>query len=380
MFLPVLLVRDYGPWGFLVFAVPNVLGAAGMGWVLRRPGASERVLARNLPTCVLFSHITLAFQWFFAGWLLSSVGPAGGGLGALMLVVVALTLRGGRLGIVFAVSVLTLALSAAFAGALGKLGHLSLPAALGRPPADLIWLGPVCVLGFGLCPYLDMTFHRARRMCPGSAGTVAFTLGFCVLFAGLIVFTLGYRELLSRFEPIRSLGELSTNPAAILYAYLFLQLAFTIGVHDTEIEALRGALAYRRGRPIPAKRRLAMLAVFMAVPVAAGFFGAWAPPARGLAFNELLYRCFMSFYGLYFPAYVWLCMIPTRDGHSGVNPEKLRVWAAAVGIATPMFWMGFIEHQTWWLAPGTAVVLSARLLLPRENRRSTSARPAPNTA
>ena len=35
MFLPVLLVRDYGVWGWIVFAVPNVLGAAAMGWVLR---------------------------------------------------------------------------------------------------------------------------------------------------------------------------------------------------------------------------------------------------------------------------------------------------------------------------------------------------------
>src|SRR5690242_7362807 len=35
MFLPVLLVRDYGVWGFVVFAVPNVIGAGAMGWVLR---------------------------------------------------------------------------------------------------------------------------------------------------------------------------------------------------------------------------------------------------------------------------------------------------------------------------------------------------------
>src|ERR1051325_4731620 len=36
MFLPVLLVRDYGVWASVVFAVPNVLGAAAMGWVLSR--------------------------------------------------------------------------------------------------------------------------------------------------------------------------------------------------------------------------------------------------------------------------------------------------------------------------------------------------------
>src|SRR6266404_3216610 len=36
MFLPVLLVRDYGLWGWIVFAVPNMIGAAAMGWVMHR--------------------------------------------------------------------------------------------------------------------------------------------------------------------------------------------------------------------------------------------------------------------------------------------------------------------------------------------------------
>ncbi len=32
MMLPVLLIRDFGPMGWLVFAVPNVIGAASLGW------------------------------------------------------------------------------------------------------------------------------------------------------------------------------------------------------------------------------------------------------------------------------------------------------------------------------------------------------------
>src|SRR3954467_2802578 len=43
MFLPVLLVRGYRMWGWVVFAIPNVVGAAMMGWVLREPSASERL-------------------------------------------------------------------------------------------------------------------------------------------------------------------------------------------------------------------------------------------------------------------------------------------------------------------------------------------------
>lgn len=42
MFLPVLLVRDYGVWGFVVFAVPNVVGAGAMGWVLSAASAEGK--------------------------------------------------------------------------------------------------------------------------------------------------------------------------------------------------------------------------------------------------------------------------------------------------------------------------------------------------
>src|SRR3954465_13192934 len=69
MFLPVLLVRDYGLAGWAVFAIPNVVGAAAMGWVLARPGARERVLAEHRTACVAFSAVTLAFHAYFLTWL-----------------------------------------------------------------------------------------------------------------------------------------------------------------------------------------------------------------------------------------------------------------------------------------------------------------------
>ncbi|HUB27984.1 MAG TPA: hypothetical protein VL992_21340, partial [Tepidisphaeraceae bacterium] len=65
---------------------------------------------------------------------------------------------------------------------------------------------------------------------------------------------------------------------------------------------------------------------------------------------ELVYRCFMSFYGLIFPAYVWICIFRRRDW---------RIWATSVLIAAPMNWMGFIEGHTIWLVPGVALVLLA---------------------
>src|SRR3982750_3304447 len=73
MFLPVLLVRDFGVWGWVVFAVPNVVGAAAMGAVLARPGASERVVARHPGACACFSVVTIGFHVLFLAWIVSAL-------------------------------------------------------------------------------------------------------------------------------------------------------------------------------------------------------------------------------------------------------------------------------------------------------------------
>jgi hypothetical protein len=111
MFLPVLLVRDFGLGGFVVFAIPNILGAAGMGWVLRHEGASERLLVRHLAACFWFSRITVAFQFFFLGWMLTSMGFPLDAIGGVILVVIVLGLSGGLHRSVQAISMATLLVS-----------------------------------------------------------------------------------------------------------------------------------------------------------------------------------------------------------------------------------------------------------------------------
>src|SRR5215813_659097 len=73
MFLPVLLVRDYGVAGWIAFAVPNVVGAAAMGWTLRDSAASRRVAQEHRTAARWFSLVTIAFQIFFAAWLVRRV-------------------------------------------------------------------------------------------------------------------------------------------------------------------------------------------------------------------------------------------------------------------------------------------------------------------
>ena len=84
--------------------------------------------------------------------------------------------------------------------------------------------------------------------------------------------------------------------------------------------------------------------------------------------GELIYRLFMSFYGLVFPAYVWICMVPGRGGESGLTPGKLRAMMLGILVAAPMYWMGFIEDQLVWLVPGVAAVLLSRFAVPKRSR------------
>jgi hypothetical protein len=79
MFLPVLLVRDYGPLAWWIFAIPNCIGAAAMGWVLRNADDSAAYVRRHAGACRWFSLVTIAFHLFFAAWMLPHlVGPVGG--------------------------------------------------------------------------------------------------------------------------------------------------------------------------------------------------------------------------------------------------------------------------------------------------------------
>src|SRR4051794_16245838 len=61
MFLPVLLIRDYGLSAWWIFAIPNMVGAAAMGWLLRRPDSSGLIVQSHEHAATLFSLVTIAF-------------------------------------------------------------------------------------------------------------------------------------------------------------------------------------------------------------------------------------------------------------------------------------------------------------------------------
>jgi hypothetical protein len=349
MYLPVLLVRDYGIWAFVVFAVPNVFGAAAMAWVIPNAEASRELIRRHFLACEAFSIVTLAFHvFFFMSWVNAFFNtdydwPLIAGL-ILVLALNAGLYRAGRQ----VAAVLVTIISTAVIVELFKNGaiSLSLPHYPSGKIENLIPLSAVCVLGFSLCPYLDLTFHRARLATTASEGRVAFGIGFGVFFLAMILFTLLYTPLV-------------VSPTARLYKFPAIVIT-ALGFHFEAQISLKVVLHWRELRSRFGIQFAAILAIFAATLLGARCsspYSSWQP-YFDLAKNpgEFIYRVFMSAYGLYFPAYVWICIFRRRS---------LLVWAISVLIAAPMYWMGFIERQTIWLVPGVAVVLLAGLFRPK---------------
>src|SRR4051812_7857378 len=71
LFLPVLLVREFGVRGWVAFAVPNIIGAALFGWIIRDGDASRRFVGKHRLACEVFSAVTIAFQIVFIGSFLT---------------------------------------------------------------------------------------------------------------------------------------------------------------------------------------------------------------------------------------------------------------------------------------------------------------------
>lgn len=365
MFLPVLMVREFGFLGWVVFAVPNVVGAAGLGWVLSKPGAVERIVARHAVACQLFSAITIAFHCFFVGWLVRGmVGWPALVICALAIMVIFLLNRGGKRELIAAVVVYVISLLAIVLAIRTRGIPANVYPPMLRQGFGLLWLAPVVIFGFVLCPYLDLTFLRARSMTSPIAGAASFTLGFGLFFVVMILFTLWYAPLL-RGEAFDQVPVLLLWIIAI---HMIFQAAFTIALHLRPLTA---------GDAQTAIKPLALVISIIALLIGWIGLGFGGGGLEGIALRgERVYRFFMAFYGLIFPAYVWLCMIPTRDGHAGPSHRKLVVLGITILVVAPFFYFGFIENRMIWLVPGFVLLLLSRAFLPG-GLRLAKASPSP---
>ncbi len=370
MFLPVLLIHDFGLGGWLVFAIPNVVGAAMMGVALRSRQSADRFVIDHPVWTTLFSWVVLAFHAFFCAWMAATwltiepgatyeLPPGARGL-AIAVVLVILTRPALvallALSLVFAGGIVISRLSfrSACATALVLWGvsigvvlnaaspvageaALSIPAMTGSAAvADLLWIVPICVFGFALCPYFDLTFLRVRRETPGATGAAAFIIGFGVLFLAMIGLTLLYAEGVAR----------TWRLPAMVAAHMLIQMIFTVGVHLREITEMR-----REPRALPGAVGLVLVGAGAVIPIA----------GHAMDVGLVTYKSFLWFYGLLFPAAMWICVL---GGLRQRVPARLRLtlFVVSVALATPMFWGGFIEKDWWMLAPGVLIPISAPLL------------------
>jgi hypothetical protein len=344
MFLPVLLMRELGLTGVIFFAVPNIVGAAAMGWIIRGADESRRMIEENRASFVWFSLITIAYHAFFAAWMIRRlIGPSAGPAMAAVFFCFWMILqwkKGGN----FLAPMMALLISIAVIGWgvwRKDLPYLAHPVGGMRlDPIDNFWLAPVWVFGFLCCPFLDMTFHAARQALSRAEARAAFAIGFGILFAFMLAITVGYSGWFIAFDPAR-------NPqvAMILAVHLMVQSCLTVALHVRQIS--------------PENRRPSFghFLVFGVVLLIAVGLGVWEPDQfsyNGIGMGELIYRVFLGFYGLVFPAIVWLRIVPPRR-------SMLRVVMAIV-VAAPLYWLGFADEKMVFMVPGVLIVVLSKFL------------------
>jgi hypothetical protein len=358
MWFPVYMVQDWGWPGWAAFLVPNAIGAVLVGF-LHTARSSPRFVAANLPAMRAFSVVTILFHVSWLTWLLSllfsqSVIGQGwiGGVTAAGTVLAGALLSFGKKWTIPSIIVYTTSIIAALL--CWRTGPtLQFPPETGAQPlSGLMFALPMLVLGFGLCPHLDLTFHRVRQETPGIAGSAAFALAFGLFFPLLMLFTLLYAG-----------GFRAGSWSIYLWAHFTAQAAFTIGAHLRELR--RGGLG-DWGARWPRRRVQVFLAIVLMFASAAL---PWTPEYKpGVPATRLAYELFMPFYALLFPAYFWIVAID-RGLPRGAC---IRAWIVACILAAPCMGVGYIERQYVWLLPAAGMVLVAPVVLRFVTRRKPS--------
>ena len=339
MFLPIVLMKYLGWAGFLIFAIPNILGVVAFGYLFDAE-ASRRLLTRHRPAIRVFSVVTVAYQLFFVAWIVSGLLPESGGT-AGALVALGVWVLGLALAAIPDRAWMLLG-AACWAVSIGLfLGFLSTygPGSLADPPArgllettDVIALAPAIIFGFLLCPWLDGSFHRAR-IRSGSPHTFAV---FAVGFLPMILFTVAYAA---------TGGGLVVDVLVVIQ--LLMQATFTSAVHLRE--GWLGGLGASRDRA----GTWPLAALLPAACILLGTLPWFA--------DETTYLRFLGCYGLVFPAYALLFMSPLGS----LRTSRLTLVLAAI-ILIPCaiaYELAFIGHRTIGVPFAVAILLLLAILI-----------------
>lgn len=340
MFLPALLVEDFGVVGWVAFAAPNVIGAFAVGGL--RGSAQHRAPAPMFNRwAVAFSLATIAFHVAFLAWMtplaLAAIftdeqsARAAGVVSAAILAVAAVFLArlrdGGMIAAAiaaYAISLLCLALAALTTG--GEAFSLP-PLTGGQSRWALLAVAPALALGFLLCPQLDLTLLRARRATAGRTRALAFALGFGGLFLAMIVASLLYAD-----------GWLRGWISLWIIGHFAVQSVFTMAVHVREL---------RPPAPTAVPRRwiAGAMSLGLAFGIAANIGGS----------GRLVYQGFLGLYGAAFPVFVWtLLTVRSEPAKAAIS----RVAILTIALAVPAFAVGQFTRLWWLLGVGVGLALA----------------------
>ena len=319
MFLPVILLHRYGWAGYLVFAVPNVIGCTAFGYVMGNAERSRQFVARYTPLLKGFSFVTILFHFYFVLMLLRIHEL---GLAVCFLLLAGFTLLVCLLQRFSDRSFLWLAMLAyGVSLAVGvDLFDGGFVVQATRPWYEALYLLPLTSIGFLLCPYLDLSFHKALQRSPSKHCFAVFG----VSFVAMIAITAIYQDLVLELVPI------------LLMLHLGGQVLFSMGVHAKELSA-----------QIAPEDRVKFGAVLAVALMLICSLMLW--PNQSTQFWLDNYLRFFVFYGVLFPATL-IAM--------GMHKKHYLLFVVSVVLALPFLELGVIA-QFAYLAIIPALVLIA---------------------
>jgi hypothetical protein len=352
MYLPRILLERHGWWGFIAFAIPNIIGCSAFGYLVRNGARSRAMIERHRTAMTWFSIITIAFHIMFLTLLIQWLTPDWSHVWwwrpwlvpIALLIASAMSVLSDRAWLIYAALMYFLSILAFIIIGTRGAEWIDWYGEFGRTP--LVYLFPVMIFGFALCPYLDLTFHRAIQLSPSRHSFAIFGITFAamIVLTCFMWFTPGYASV-----PLLALGHIVG------------QSIFTMGAHAREVMQV-GAIPLpgsfgSRGR---GRRWLLIAAAILAMlagPIAGQFDNA---PAAA----DDLYLRYLVFYALVFPLYVFLFIGPWRM-FDQMRAGRI-VYLLLVLLSLPAYELGFIHHEprllliplsmfamvligTWWI-------------------------------
>ncbi|MCH2136643.1 MAG: hypothetical protein MK101_08675 [Phycisphaerales bacterium] len=344
MYLPVLLMQWYGWWGFVLIAVPNVIGCTWMGWRLRTADASRTFCRRHATAIRWFAIATVGFQLLFLSmvttWFLPETHPLISNLYVVPLLAFALA---------WLLAMLPRALwpwlgVATFVVSMSVLGvrldeGFTTPTPT-RDPIDVIWLAPIFCLGFGLSPWLDAPFHQTLQATDDRRAFLVVGVAFFLL----LFITATY----SRLGPeLMRMGVL---------VHVLVQSIFTLAANLREVSPA-GVVGGRAG-------------ISLMLPLLAPLL----PWATGLLMSDpwnATWHTYLRFLALYAVVFPGIVLFRAMGPPWPLRPGRIALIIVAMVAAAACAETGLL-HGPAWAAMGSVVILLVLWRLGRPTEASTS--------